>query len=325
MRRLALVATVFAFASSCALRDAAVEQRRLPRRPEVDVTSVGVFRAWTGPGDPPAEERFQNIRVLRGLPSSELYPVMAFFANSLGVTCEHCHSEHFSEDTKHTKRIARQMVLLTRAINQAQFQGEPTVTCHTCHDGRPYPSTVPQLDQAGWVPTPQPDVRPLPSVEEVLRRYRDAAGAFTMLRASGTLEAVGGLAESLRGPFTMRWTRGSEVEIETLVDYPPPIDARLSEVQLGTFDPSSRYGSFDVLQRESIDGIDAVTLLGETEEGVLEWVSFDALRGNLVRVRTGTPTELGFVPEEIRIHGWSAAGPRAIEWARGDWRVTFTF
>ena len=38
--------------------------------------------------DPPVEQTKKNIKVLQGLSSSQLIPVMAFMSNSLGVTCD---------------------------------------------------------------------------------------------------------------------------------------------------------------------------------------------------------------------------------------------
>jgi len=42
-------------------------------------------------GDKPIEQVRKNIQVLKGLPDSQLFLVMNFVGDSLGVTCDHCH------------------------------------------------------------------------------------------------------------------------------------------------------------------------------------------------------------------------------------------
>ncbi|HUP64752.1 MAG TPA: photosynthetic reaction center cytochrome c subunit family protein [Thermoanaerobaculia bacterium] len=316
------VAGLVALMLSCSLRDAAVEQRKLPRGREIDVRSVGAFFSSDDPSDPSAEERFKNIRVLKGLPSSELYPVMALFANSLGVDCSHCHTMYFDEETKPEKQIARQMVLLTRGINEAQFQGEPTVTCFTCHQGRPYPATVPRLDDAKWAATP-PDPRPLPSMDSILARAPGAsAPPFT---ASGTISVEGGLDESRVGSFSMIWDPESGATLTADVEIPRPVESAISASALGGFDPS-RFRSLEALRWDPSTGADAMVALGETTEGAYEWLTFDARTGELLAIRGGTPTQLGFVPEEVRFSAWRPHGsgtiPGTIAWARGDFLVT---
>src|SRR5689334_25423645 len=41
--------------------------------------------------DKPVEQVRKNIQVLRGLPDSQLFPVMNFIGDSLGVHCDYCH------------------------------------------------------------------------------------------------------------------------------------------------------------------------------------------------------------------------------------------
>ncbi|MCG8459877.1 MAG: c-type cytochrome, partial [Holophagales bacterium] len=74
---------------------------------------------------------------------------MRGFSGSLGVRCQHCHvgeegqplSEFdFASDVKETKRVARQMMRMTRAINATFLPGTGRgekklleVSCFTCH------------------------------------------------------------------------------------------------------------------------------------------------------------------------------------------------
>src|SRR5215217_3448275 len=41
--------------------------------------------------DRPVEQTRKNIQVLKGLPESQLFPLMNFGATSLGVKCDYCH------------------------------------------------------------------------------------------------------------------------------------------------------------------------------------------------------------------------------------------
>lgn len=316
-------ALVFSFLCSCTIRDAALEQRRLAAvGPLARAAETEPRIRPTDDGNPTAEERFKDIRVLQGLPAHELYPTMAFFANSLGVTCDYCHTQYFEEDGRQTKKTARQMVLITRAINQTYFQGAPTVTCYTCHDGRPYPSAVPELQEAGWQKKPAQDPRPLPEADEILGRWAAKREPVRTV-AAGTITMIGGLGGESRSAFSLRKS-GDGVEIQSDLDLPDLFPERLADLALGAFDANSRYLSLDPVRRETVDGLDAVTLLGETTAGVYEWVSFDAASGDLLRIRTGTPTTLGFVPDEMYFGGRSAPGapPRVIGWGRGDFLIT---
>src|SRR5436305_1882778 len=47
--------------------------------------------AATRPSDPLVEEADKNIKVLMGMPESQLIPAMKFMSVSLGVGCNYCH------------------------------------------------------------------------------------------------------------------------------------------------------------------------------------------------------------------------------------------
>src|SRR5687767_2428392 len=99
---------------------------------EMFLVAALLILSATPPPDPPVELTKKNINVLQGLPSSQLIPVMAFMANSLGVTCAHCHTKEYESDEKPAKSAARKMILLQRTINEQQFEGKLAVTCNTC-------------------------------------------------------------------------------------------------------------------------------------------------------------------------------------------------
>src|SRR5262249_48244051 len=81
--------------------------------------------------DKPVEEVFHNIQVFRGMPQSELLPVMHFMRASLGVRCDHCHvaeNDMYWKDDKPAKAKARQMIRMVDDINDKNFGGQPVVT-----------------------------------------------------------------------------------------------------------------------------------------------------------------------------------------------------
>src|SRR5688572_26924242 len=109
-----------------------------------------LLQAESRPTDLPVEETKKNIKVLQGLPTSQLIPTMAFMANSLGVTCAHCHGRDWASDEKPAKNAARQMITLQRSINQSHYSGKLVVTCNTCHQGEVIPAATPDVASAGW-------------------------------------------------------------------------------------------------------------------------------------------------------------------------------
>src|SRR6185295_5884088 len=62
--------------------------------------------------DPPAEKEFKNIKVLTGMPASQLMPVMHFMRASLGVHCDFCHvAENGKYDLDSKKNKDRKSVV----------------------------------------------------------------------------------------------------------------------------------------------------------------------------------------------------------------------
>lgn len=170
----------------------------------------------TATSQPTVGTMFKNLHVLTDLkdgPSAQLYSAMQFMAGSLSVSCNYCHvSEHgpFESDARKTKQIAREMIKMTRAINANFFGGQQVVTCNTCHQGSPQPHGVPspwyktaeQITEYNKSVTANPpvtvsaakagnssaDALALPTVDQVMERYRRAVGdnGLRSLRLTGT-------------------------------------------------------------------------------------------------------------------------------------------
>ena len=135
----------------------------------------------------------KNIKVLTGMPQSQLYPAMRFMAASLGFQCGSCHVIRngwieASADDKPEKQTARQMIKMVIEMNKTYFQGNPTVSCYTCHRGQRSPQGAPVLP----LPIPSPrssngastagstisstSMSGLPSADDVLNKYLVAVG-----------------------------------------------------------------------------------------------------------------------------------------------------
>jgi len=161
------------------------------------------------PAEPTVEQNHKNIQVLKGLPESQLVPVMNFMASSLGVRCNYCHVNKdgnwdYASDEKGEKKQAREMITMVTGINKNNFHGNPEVSCYTCHRGRtsvahtlalPLPTPEPRPAAA---PSPSGSPAPAPTVEQILEKYYQAIGgqaAIDKLKSrvmKGTLVAFNG-------------------------------------------------------------------------------------------------------------------------------------
>ena len=245
--------------------------------------------------DVPVEQKQKNIKVLQGLPSSQLIPVMAFMANSLGVTCSYCHAKEWSSDEKPMKDVGRKMIGIQRAINEQQFGGKLVVTCNTCHQGHAVPPATPDLADAGWRHASTPQVARI-SGEAAVERLSDAPQGVTGRVIRGTVERYNGRDEPKSEPFTL--TFGSSIEYDTKLSHPPE---------------AKRAFILYLLQRPKPE-----QLHGE------QWT----IAPDVVRRYRETPTPLGNLPEEIELTDFRETDggrlPFRAQWSRADYRVTYT-
>ncbi len=102
------------------------------------------------------EPLYKNLQVLpKDISSKDLQGLMVDdFQDGLGITCGFCHANakdghglDFASDEKPEKRISRDMMRMTLAINKKFFKlkhpqlggGALIVTCNTCHKGKAFP------------------------------------------------------------------------------------------------------------------------------------------------------------------------------------------
>ena len=120
-------------------------------------TQAELGAAPVAPQDKPVEQVRKNIKVLTGLPDSQLIPVMNFMAASLGRRCNFCHvtdkgRDGYALDDKPEKNTARQMITMIMGLRKQGFHGADEISCFTCHRGQTHPVNVPALP----LPTPLP-------------------------------------------------------------------------------------------------------------------------------------------------------------------------
>jgi hypothetical protein len=191
--------------------------QNLPVNPEfaVSLPSLGIAipaqtpAATAAPQEKTVDQTRKNIKVLKGLPDSQLDTVMNFIAVSMGRRCDFCHVNkggtwNWESDDKEEKLTARKMMTMTLALNKDNFRGSPTVSCYTCHRGRNTPQGIPSLP----VPTPQP--RPQrsetapgqpaatptptpapPTGDQILAKYIEALGGQAAIDKMKTLVMTG--------------------------------------------------------------------------------------------------------------------------------------
>jgi hypothetical protein len=175
-------------------------------------------RGQPGQENLPVEQTRKNIQVLKGLPESQLFPVMNFVAASLGVRCDYCHVKQpappggeakwiWESDDKEHKRVARQMMRMTLDINKNNLEalGGYGVTCYTCHRGTrggprlpPLPLTVsghedpPATPGVNALAAAAANARPpRPKPEEILKKYVEAVGGRAAIAKVQTIVLKG--------------------------------------------------------------------------------------------------------------------------------------
>lgn len=312
----------------------------------------------------PAEQTYKNIRVLTGLPSSELDGVMSFMSAALGVGCNHCHTNDWESDEKSTKLAARRMIAMTRAINKENFSGNPAITCYTCHRGRHNTEPLPSVDLAT---NPSPEVAPtaskasaLPSIDEVIARYFQAIGGEAAIQRIETRVSRG------TETTTNRMTAPRTLQIEIIQARPDKLliarkDSR--DLSLAGFDGSkgwtkdargqrettgrelaeikreadffrylnlrATYPQMRVLAKERVRGREAYVAGATSRDDSREKLYFDIETGLLIRRFVAYRTAFGSIPEVTEFDDYREVNgvklPFAITWSRPPFSSTRKF
>jgi hypothetical protein len=156
--------------------------------------------------DLPVEQTRKNIKVLQGVRESQLFLVMNFVGDSLGVHCDHCHVKtgknpqtnediwQWESDVKPPKLVARDMMKMMIDLNRTKFK-DGAVTCYTCHRG--------SLSTDRMVPLPPKDFvrektetssRILPEAQAIISKYLSVVGGkqvgSSAIVMQGTMERL---------------------------------------------------------------------------------------------------------------------------------------
>ena len=124
-------------------------------RPTLPVLALALLALPAAPVRAQIPDEFINLKLLDPeIGKQQLVGIMRDWAGGLGVRCSHCHvgpdnlqGMDFASDEKETKRAARVMLEMSRAINR-QYVGSwdeeddarhQVVACYTCHRGQPKP------------------------------------------------------------------------------------------------------------------------------------------------------------------------------------------
>jgi hypothetical protein len=142
---------------------------------------------------PTPDDNFGNVQVLKGV--RDLLPTMHFIRASLGVRCDYCHVTELNKyrlDDKPAKVRAREMIVMTRQLNQAAFGGKNVITCNTCHRGSPKPVAIPSIITDVVNTTRREPFEPpppvYPSANEIFANYEAATHASMMPPAQLRIE-----------------------------------------------------------------------------------------------------------------------------------------
>lgn len=290
-----------ALIAALAVRSPAAE----PARPATETKPAAPPQSTT-PAEKPAEQAYKNIKVLTGMPASQLMPVMHLMRASLGVRCDYCHvaeGNRYELDTKEEKETARAMIRMVFAINKQNFDGRTAVTCNTCHRGAEHPVRTPPIGQGQFDDTTHSpgegegaERAKLPSAAEVLDRYLQALGGRAALERVKSRVTRGTLLHmDLVGagtPKAKAVNRGAEEPFE-IVATPTDLQKEL-KLRDRAADPANRAR----VGRETLDGKDMLLVRMPGEEGTSLNLYFDPATGLLRRQIVSRPTVIGPDPEQ---------------------------
>jgi photosynthetic reaction center cytochrome c subunit len=273
------------------------------------------------------------VQVLKEIPATQLIEVMSVIAGSLGVTCSHCHGTEWASDENPNKAKARQMILLTRRVDQ-EFGGKGTITCNTCHQGRATPPSASLVENAGWNRAPSPPAEPLPSVDAVVERYLAALGGRAALEPvktrtfGGTVTRMNGRTPPASGVFEATVAFPGSANVTTAFSYPPEAEGEMALSLVRPLRMRELYPQLQVTGRTEIGNRKGIVVTATTARGTVHNLVFDEVSGLLLRRSSEKPTVLGPLPEQFDFDDYRTVGgvkvPHVIQWSRADYRVTFT-
>ena len=271
-----------------------------------------------------AAQKFKNIKVLNDMPADDMGKVMNIMSESLGVNCDFCHYGYeFEKEGKEEHEVSRKMIRMTWEINRQYFEGKQEVSCSTCHNGRPHPLSVPNLNPGETIERRQKQPETKPSVDVIVKRYRSAIGVGSPHVSKGAHESRYIKAVRIEPDGTSEqeeiWQKPGKLVISTF--YPPNytvtegydgekawktsntdlITLKEDEIEqirrtaelFGAVDLKTVYPKLEFGALEKIRGRDVYMLHATSGTGSREKLFFDVQSGLLVRRTASSPTILG--------------------------------
>jgi hypothetical protein len=302
----------------------------------------------TPPAEKTVEQVKKNIQVLKGLPQSQLVPLMNYVNVSLGVECTFCHVKSdgnwdYASDEKPEKATAREMIKMVLNINRTTFKGANEVACNTCHRGRSHPAGNISLSLPKTPPPAPPpataESKPKetpPTADQILDKYMEALGGKAAIDKLQSRVMKGSLLTS----------DGITLGYEVYQSGPDKLYTVLNTPKQGTFErgfdgsigwEKSQHGvhtledselfylrrypdlfkdiklkeQFTRLSfggKEKIDGKEVYVLRGTTADNKRERLYFDAQTGLLLRRSISVATMIGVIPEQVDFEDYRDVG-----------------
>jgi len=292
----------------------------------------------------PVEQVRKNIQVLKGLPAPQIYPVMWFIRDSLGVQCDYCHVKQgpdldkgwsWESDDKPQKVRAREMMRMVLDINKNSFGGNQAVTCYSCHRGTTRPERLVALPTFEAFVT-RPDAKPaVPTAEQILDRYiksvggQDAAAKVKSIVYTGNIQRSEG-----RNSAVEITTKGADKYLSKLTtpqgtvvqgidvgavwvkdnNGPRPLaDADLEQLRqrialYGVIKIAEQPAQMRVLGLEKMGDKDAYVIDVTSGPKTIKKYFFDAQTGLLLRITTIRQAILLPLPEQTEFEDYRDVG-----------------
>jgi hypothetical protein len=280
------------------------------------------------PADPPAEEVFKNIQMLKGMPASQMKAVMSLISTSVGMRCDQCHvPDAFEKDDKRPKQTARSMLQLVMSVNKTSFDGQPQVTCFSCHRGQQRPVAMPPIAQQAAqtsTPAPRPAATGLPSYDQIIDKYLEAIGSSTAYEKLKSRVMKGSMIDAKGGTFPVEVCQTAPDKMVIITTLPngtasqgyngtigwaagPSGQSELRGMELAKIKRAADIARFLKIKEESLSPrVVGKVKVGEKEAyqisaragGQRVQLFFDTQTGLLLRRQIMSNTVLGAFPEQ---------------------------
>ena len=115
-------------------------QRDPPLDDKVKPAKKKAPKLSTADASNPSERVFKSVQSFKGQKAAALMTAMSQWTASVGVECTHCHTDNGKWEQDHPQKdVTRQMMTMTKRLNDTWFKGENVITCWGCHGGQAIP------------------------------------------------------------------------------------------------------------------------------------------------------------------------------------------